>query len=192
MTRSVAAALAAMGIALTGCAMGPDQPTSPSATATLKGAVLEPTASPTPTGSDHGSVVIAGAGAQCPVDAATVSAALGVEITRVHHQTFRFDDESYCTYLGTPTVVLDLYVLPDDGRFEMTACAGGANATALLVATSSSPTPELETVDCGGRVDMRFTSGSYNVVMDASVTPTEANLAALAEIAASIDHVVSG
>ena len=180
--RRSAMAMAALGaLALAACSFGPDKDAAPSAAVTLEGTVVEitiPADDPLPE-----PTAWASGGGACPIDGEHLQAALGVEITEVGSQIFRASDELLCTYYGTPYVVLELYVLPHDGRPIMHTC--WADEDSLPLGVPQSPNRELELVAraCGEGIDMRFTVNGNDVVMQASMEPTEARAAALADAA---------
>jgi hypothetical protein len=172
-------------LALAGCSWAPDDD-APTAAPTLQGTVVSRTPlaeGPTPEPSLK-------AAAPCPLRAEELEEALNVEITKVDHQIYRASDETLCTYLGTPYVVLEMYLLPADGRATMHTCWADQEGTPLAAPQSANPHLGLVAVGCPAGIDMRFTVNGKDVVMQASVEPSEAHLGALAiaaeEVAAQL------
>ena len=180
--RRSAMAIAAFGVlTLAACSFGPDKDAAPSAAVTLEGSVVEITI-PADDPSQEPTALASGAG-PCPIDGEHLQAALGIEITEVGNQIFRASDELLCTFYGTPYVVLELYVLPHDGRSIMHTCWADQESLALGVPQRQNRELDIVARACPAGIDMRFTVNGNDVVMQATVEPTEARAADLADAA---------
>ena len=184
--RCAVVAAVLLTLALAGCSWGPDE-VAPTATATLKGSVVDQT----PSEADSPTVSSPEAAAPCPLQREALEMALDLEITTVDHQTFRAADELLCTYLGTPYVVLEMYLLPDDGRSTIDVCRAPESAKRLDTVGAGADGVALVAYECPVGIEIRFTAGGYNVLMDAYAESSAANVAALADAAEEVANQLS-